>query len=318
MTSAGRLLRSEREHQQLQIAQVAQDLKITQSYLTAIEEDRLAELPGVFFYKSFARQYATYLGIERESVESGLAFVCNAASEPSSKNSDVKSLTAAEVLTSVETQSANLARSTEFLQRSAEFFREAGERLFAPSRTEQSFSGGLATILILGCAGFAGWSEWPKISAAAHAGAKTISSQEAASVAVPLQAEVASITETVVESSEANHAVTESAAVASSIQAVQPENSRSTTPASLKLTALEPTWFAVSNQGKLIYAGVLQAGESKLFEDLREGTLRLGNAGGIQAEWNGQPTGSLGHHGDVRTVQLTPDGVKILAPGGQL
>ena len=58
MTSVGSILRKERESQGRAIAEIAAHLCITQRYLHAIEEDDTAVVPGLFFYKNFARQYA--------------------------------------------------------------------------------------------------------------------------------------------------------------------------------------------------------------------------------------------------------------------
>lgn len=63
MTSVGEILRSAREGQGRTAAEIAEELCITQRYLNALEKDDLNSLPGTFFYKSFARQYAALLGI---------------------------------------------------------------------------------------------------------------------------------------------------------------------------------------------------------------------------------------------------------------
>jgi cytoskeleton protein RodZ len=65
MTSVGSILRKERESQGRAIAEIATELCLTQRYLRAIEEDDTAGVPGLFFYKNFARQYAAILGIDR-------------------------------------------------------------------------------------------------------------------------------------------------------------------------------------------------------------------------------------------------------------
>jgi cytoskeleton protein RodZ len=65
MTSVGSILRKERESQGRAIAEIAAELCVTQRYLCAIEEDDTAGIPGLFFYKNFARQYAAILGIDR-------------------------------------------------------------------------------------------------------------------------------------------------------------------------------------------------------------------------------------------------------------
>src|SRR5262245_15781653 len=69
MNSAGNVLRSAREEQNRTLAEIADELCITQRYLRAIEEDDLATLPGVFFYKSFIKQYAALLGVDPKQIQ---------------------------------------------------------------------------------------------------------------------------------------------------------------------------------------------------------------------------------------------------------
>src|SRR5258706_7033264 len=76
MTSVGTQLRIAREDQQRSLAEIAEDLCITQRYLRAIEEDDLASLPGVFFYKSFVRQYASILGMDPKQLQPGIEALC--------------------------------------------------------------------------------------------------------------------------------------------------------------------------------------------------------------------------------------------------
>jgi cytoskeletal protein RodZ len=66
MTSVGEILRTERETQGRGMAEIAEELCITQRYLRAIEEDDVKSLPGSFFYKSFVKQYAAVLGIDEQ------------------------------------------------------------------------------------------------------------------------------------------------------------------------------------------------------------------------------------------------------------
>jgi cytoskeletal protein RodZ len=72
MTSVGSILRKERESQGRAIAEIAAELCVTQRYLHAIEEDDTTGVPGLFFYKNFARQYAAILGIDRGLILSAL------------------------------------------------------------------------------------------------------------------------------------------------------------------------------------------------------------------------------------------------------
>lgn len=72
MTSVGSILRKERESQGRAIAEIAAELCITQRYLRAIEADDTAGVPGLFFYKNFARQYAASLGIDEGLMQPAL------------------------------------------------------------------------------------------------------------------------------------------------------------------------------------------------------------------------------------------------------
>ena len=71
MTSVGSILREQRESQGRAIAEIAAELCITQHYLRAIEADDLTGVPGLFFYKNFARQYAAVLGVDATLVKTG-------------------------------------------------------------------------------------------------------------------------------------------------------------------------------------------------------------------------------------------------------
>ncbi len=72
MTSVGETLRREREKQERVMAEIAEELCITQRYLRAIEEDDLKSLPGTFFYKSFVKQYASLLNLDKKKLQPGV------------------------------------------------------------------------------------------------------------------------------------------------------------------------------------------------------------------------------------------------------
>src|SRR5215472_1795988 len=82
MTSVGAMLRSARESQGREIAEIAEGICITRRYLRAIEEDDLKSLPESFFYKSFARQYAAVLGVPEREIRAGIDSLIQAEPEP--------------------------------------------------------------------------------------------------------------------------------------------------------------------------------------------------------------------------------------------
>jgi cytoskeletal protein RodZ len=72
MTSVGNMLRDQRESQGRAVAEIAEKLCVTQHYVRALEENDVAGVPGLFFYKSFAKQYAAILGIDEKLIRPAL------------------------------------------------------------------------------------------------------------------------------------------------------------------------------------------------------------------------------------------------------
>ena len=62
--TVGRYLKTERELQGQDLQQVAEMLRIQHSYLQAIEEGEIDQLPGPTYAVGFVRAYAEYLGLE--------------------------------------------------------------------------------------------------------------------------------------------------------------------------------------------------------------------------------------------------------------
>ncbi|MEO8661496.1 MAG: RodZ domain-containing protein [Bryobacteraceae bacterium] len=86
MSSVGKILRQERERQGLILEKIALQTRISPRYLQAIEADDQSGLPGLFFYRSFVRQYAEFLGLDAASVGSELEEMLGPAPDPSVTN----------------------------------------------------------------------------------------------------------------------------------------------------------------------------------------------------------------------------------------
>jgi len=68
MTSIGEILRRERMKRNLELVQIAQELKISSRFLEAIEAEQFDKLPGGVFTRSFIVQYARLLGLDEERI----------------------------------------------------------------------------------------------------------------------------------------------------------------------------------------------------------------------------------------------------------
>ena len=70
---------------------------------------------------------------------------------------------------------------------------------------------------------------------------------------------------------------------------------------------------ATSND-KVVFSGILQPNETKALSAPEKMTLKIGNAGALSISLNGKSIPAVGPRGQVRTVQLLPDGEVQLVP----
>lgn len=85
-------------------------------------------------------------------------------------------------------------------------------------------------------------------------------------------------------------------------------------PVQLELDAREPSWVAVSSDGKRVFEGILAANQTKDLQAENEAVVKTGNAGAIDAKLNGRDIGVLGAKGQVRTVLFSRKGYEIEEP----
>ena len=76
MESVGSKLRGRREADGISVEEIGGRLCIGSSYVRALEADEVNGLPGTFFYKSFALQYAGILGMDAESLRAEIDSLC--------------------------------------------------------------------------------------------------------------------------------------------------------------------------------------------------------------------------------------------------
>ena len=68
MSSIGNILRTERETQGRTLTEVSKAVYIKTKYLSALEEENFAVIPGEVYVKGFIRAYASYLGMDGEEL----------------------------------------------------------------------------------------------------------------------------------------------------------------------------------------------------------------------------------------------------------
>ncbi len=293
MTSVGEILRTGREAQGRQVAEIAQELCIMQSYLLAIEQDDLGSLPGIFFYKSFARQYAATLGLDIKEIQLGIDTLTASAEPLPLPGADPRyAMRPREV--SKDDRLLNLVAEGPALK-GLDPLVEDGNRRYRPDRR---FGLSLAALfaMLLGCSGFYAW--WNKAP-------QPVSSQ---ALSQPAPSPAASLMVDNVKNPQPDPPS------APTVDVTTTTGADGLKHVVLSLSATEETWLSVTSEGKQIFSGILQPSQTKTLTGLEVAKMKVGNAGGLEVQWNGKAIGPIGPRGQVRVVLFTPENVQILGP----
>lgn len=271
--SVGAALRAAREGLGRSANEIADELCIMSSYVRAIEDGNLKNLPGTFFYKSFAKQYAVLVNLDPKSLHLDQA-------APDAGNSGSSQVMPTGPVSTYRPP----VRSVEPL------VADTNSRYLPEHHLGKSIAG--LVLAVLACTGFYSW--WNRIPAEPVAAQPTAVEQRPATTPpadVPAPSTVSG------EAAPLSSPVSMGTPVAGVV---------------LDVSATESTWLSISSNGRQIFSGILHPSESKQVAGMDRATLKVGNAGGIEIRWNGKPIGPVGGRGQVRTVRFTPEEVQIL------
>lgn len=286
MNSVGKVLRSARERQSRAVAEIADELCLTQQYLRAIEADDVKSLPGVFFYKNFVKQYAAIVGVKEAEIREGVEALAAAAEEP--------------VLAGALAQPPVRPRDP--------IVTDSNRLYFANTRLGLSVAG-LAAVL-LACSGFYAWWSRPAQAAAVHPRPAVQTPVQPVAQPAPAPTPPAPAPVVAVSAQNPPPAETQTAQVTAETETVATVDGINHVV--LKLSATEKTWLSITSEGKRLFSGFLEPSQTKTLEGLEAARMTVGNAGGIEVRLNGKPIGPIGKSGQVRVVVFTPDNFEVL------
>ena len=275
MDSVGELLRGERLRQGLELAHIAERLRINLSYLEAIEAGDMDSLPGAFFYRAFVRQYASLLGLGEEKLEPALSELREQAEaaqplpslHPAPPAFDVPPLPTA-----------------------------GGRRVSGP----KPWSIVLLIAVIAGCGGiYALWQRSRRV--------------EPAAPPPPARVETAAPPPQPQPAAQTVPAAPPPGTVKPAVPPPAPEPAPTDAKLDIEVAALETVWISATTDGKKTTT-ILKPGQSRRFAANERASLFIGNAGGLEIRVNGKPLGPVGPRGQLRTVVITPGGVSITNP----
>ncbi len=306
MKSVGERLRRERIGRGIDLVTFSSLTRISRRYLEAIEAGNTDELPSGFFYRSFVRQYAAALQLDTAEIEADLERV-RLAEAPALEGA--------------------LQTSQFPIKAQDPIVSESNRRYLGTGRTWAYVV--LLVVMLIGCSAFYGW--WRRletVAATKDAGIPqtTQSTPEpSAPVAPPASVPVSATPPAAETATAANVPAPVPQQTGMTIAPAAITNSQPKTPGIaaddhvvVQVAATELAWVSVTADGKPVFSGLMQPNQSVTLGSKERTQLKTGNAGGVAILWNGKTIGPVGPKGQVRTVLMTAESYRIIAPVGSL
>lgn len=321
MPSLGQKLRARREQLGLSIGDIAVSTRIRDTYLEAIEQDRLETIPGGFFSRAFVRQYASVVGLRQSEVEADLS----AVTTPPDDAANVQKLID-EYRPSAGRGPAGPVLDDDDEPR--DYFHEAAF-LKEPRFTKKWMA--MAVLLILGSAGYLASIQRPELVDEVRGRIMAyVSPSEKASPAVATTSVSPSLTASASKpeaqsTDQPVAAATVPDTVAQPPVATPAANPAQRTPAPVvtpgspvhvAVVAKEKSWVRLIQDGTKTFGGVMEAGESRTLSGSQSAVVFTGNAGGLEVTYNGRSLGTVGPRGQVRTAVFTPANYEVRLGNG--
>ena len=284
MESLGQILRRERERRGLSIEELAGQTRINPAYFRAIEAGDRKSLPGGFFYRSFIRQYARLLELPESVYEQEIARSLQEESQAPPVTLPERHIDVPPLPAGVTDRAAETRR---WLLRLA----------------------GLVAVVALSTMLYAVYLRW-------RTPAEVVQTDAAAPpIAMPASAEPEPTPAPAAALPDAAPQSVPPAAPSAEPATVQPE----TAPASagavrVRLAAREAVWVEVWADGRRVFNNLMNAADSRSFDAQARIRVLLGNAGGMDFEWNGAAVAPVGPRGQVRTVEFGTDSYQLITP----
>jgi cytoskeleton protein RodZ len=296
VASFGAQLKQEREKRKVTLDDISLTTKISTRMLRALEEEQFDQLPGGIFNKGFIRAYARCLGMDEEQAIADY-LAATTISPPGNKSED----------------------------------NEEAPLLVPPSREKfREKSGGatglpwgvFALVLLAAALGFTAWGFYSR-QAPTGTPAPAANSPDVSPVAVadrsplppsdsaPAPAPAAQPSQPAVPPPSSVQSTQTPAATAA---VSKPEELPPPTPQpgrfAVVIKAREDSWLSVSIDGEVSTQGTLSASGEKSVHAAREITVRAGNVGALDFEFNGRKLPPQGGYGEVKTLTFDANGLR--------
>jgi cytoskeleton protein RodZ len=299
MPPIGDTLRRERLRRNLELPQIAQELKISSRFLQAIEEERFDKLPATVFAKNFVRQYALLLELDGEDLalqaQRLLEARTTAPELPPAFKPDVPEIPLDNVKP-WDASGVNRSSGSSWITAAALF---------------------VAAMLV--CSAAYWWWERPHPQAVAHVVPPPAPKVVELPAPQPAAAQPADAAPASTSATGSETPVQTSAPQQVAAPAPPAAESNPNAAVRVEITAIDAVWVRARVNGKYLFSATLQPKQTRNVDTDGAVELLLGNAGGASIALNGKPlslegfpSGTLGPKGQVRIVQLTSGGFQIV------
>lgn len=288
MASLGAQLKQEREKQGMTLEQISLATKIGTRMLRALEEEHFDQLPGGIFNKGFIRAYARCLHMDEDQA--------------------IADYVAATTVASAANQSDNNDQTP------------VPPPILDPPSREPIHDAGLpwgifAVVLLIVALGFAAWGYYsresqkaPPESATAPANSLNISPAAVTERSSPEQNPIASSKPATATTTPAVPTLSQTS-TASQPQSSAPANATFV----VAIKAREDSWLSISVDGEVVTRSLLTAPAQKSVRAEKEITVRAGNVGAVDFEFNGKKLPTQGDYGEVKTLTFDAHGLQSSA-----
>jgi len=283
--SFGGRLKEERERRKISLDEISASTKISTRLLHALEDDHFELLPGGIFNKGFIRAYAQHLGLDEEQVIA-------------------EYLEASGVLPAEGKPDGSIAAATTEIRTEAD---DSGA----------SLPWGLfAVILLVVALAFAMWGFYARETSTR--GNVPSFKQLNPSPVPPAPVSPPTTSNSKLPAVKASAGPTRPAVTPvstgttrNSAARVMDGSSDAAPPSDaivVRISAREDSWVSITSDGKRILQDTLNASTEKSVQAAKEITVKTGNIGALDFEWNGKKLPPLGSEGEVTTVRFDANG----------
>jgi cytoskeleton protein RodZ len=336
LPSFGEKLKLEREKRKVTLEQISVSTKIGIRMLRALEEDQFNQLPGGIFNKGFVRAYSRVLGLDEEqtvaeylqaSGDAPLVSVDASSHDPALPGGLPPGLPHNDRVGDAPHRDQRRDQHKEAEAEGKIRSLEAGSKLSG----QQLPWGIFAALLLIVALALSLWSRYERASSkpASQSTPRVDESSQPApqssggpsgavagrvsSPASNARLPEASGKDRGTGSSSTDVPKPGSPAANSAVVAHSSESATIvSTPAgelSVVIQAKEESWITITSDGKTVSSELLPAGGERTVHGRQQITVKAGNAGGVEFQFNGKKIAAVGQDGEVKTITFGPQGI---------